>query len=321
MNILITGGAGFVGGHLAMDLLRERHNISVIDDLSTGSFRNIAHMLPSDNFHFANCSVTNEVVLDRMASEADLIIHLAAAVGVELIIREPTKTIETNIMGTEAVLKAAHRYGCKVIIASTSEVYGKGSKVPFCEDDDVILGPTSRCRWSYAATKMVDEFLALAYAKEKGLRVVILRLFNIVGPRQSGRYGMVIPRFMEQALAGRPLTVYGDGTQRRCFCDVTDAIEAIVKLMHCPAAEGQIINVGSEEQIAIKDLAWQVIEATGSTSKIEYIPYAKAYAEGFEDMERRQPSLEKLKSLIDWEPKTNLDQILKRLNCSNQILT
>ncbi|HEX7975893.1 MAG TPA: NAD-dependent epimerase/dehydratase family protein, partial [Anaerolineales bacterium] len=242
-RVLITGGAGFIGSHLAEAMLERGRGVTVIDDLSTGRFENIAHLVGHPDFRFAIDSITNEAVMDRLASECDVIFHLAAAVGVMLIVEQPVHTIETNVMGTEAVLRAALRYRAKVLIASTSEVYGKGNHLPFREDDDVVLGPTSRSRWSYAASKMVDEFLGLAYHREKGLPVVVFRLFNTVGPRQTGRYGMVIPRFVQQALRGDPLTVYGDGEQSRCFLHVHDAVEAILALADCSQAVGQVFNI------------------------------------------------------------------------------
>ena len=313
---LITGGAGFIGSHLAEALLRGGCRVSVIDDLSTGSLDNIRHLLAHPNFHFAYSSISNEMVLDRLASEADIIVHLAAAVGVQLIVTHPVRTIETNIMGTEVVLKTALRYRAKVLIASTSEVYGKGNRIPFREDDDVVLGPTIRNRWSYAASKMVDEFLALAYYQEKQLPVTIARLFNTVGPRQTGRYGMVIPRFVQQALRGEPLTVYGDGTQSRCFLHVQDAIAALIALAESPEAIGEVFNIGSRQEISILDLACKVIARVGGENldpkgQIQFIPYGQAYAPGFEDMQRRVPDLTKIRQYVGWKPTRSLDEILQ----------
>lgn len=307
---LITGGAGFIGSHLADALLAQGHSVIAIDDLSTGSLRNISHLLENPNFHFARASITDAIVIDRLASQADIIIHLAAAVGVNLIIQDPVHTIETNILGTEAILRAALRYGCRVLISSTSEVYGKGSKTPFCEDDDVLLGSTSKSRWAYAASKMVDEFLGLAYHSQHGLEVVPFRLFNTVGPRQTGRYGMVIPRFIRQALKGEPITVYGDGTQRRCFCDVRDVVPAIIGLARCAEACGQIYNIGSTEEVSMRDLAERVKAMTDSRSPIVSISYADAYAPGFEDMQRRVPDTSRIFSLIGWRPTRSLQETL-----------
>jgi len=318
-RVLITGGAGFIGSHLAEELLTRGYSITIIDDLSTGRFENIAPLTAHPNFRFAIDTITNEVVMDRLVSECDLIIHLAAAVGVMLIVERPVHTIEANVMGTEAVLKTALRYRTKVLIASTSEVYGKGNKIPFREDDDVVLGATSRSRWGYAASKMVDEFLGLAYHHEKNLPVVIFRLFNTVGPRQSARYGMVIPRFVDSALKGKKLPVFGDGKQSRCFMHVRDAVEAIIRLSENPDAVGKVFNIGATTEITIHDLAAKVIttiaETQGKTThpaeNIELIPYEEAYAAGFEDMRRRVPDISKIKALTGWEPTRTLDEILK----------
>jgi UDP-glucose 4-epimerase len=323
MRILITGGAGFIGSHLAEALLERGHEVTVIDNLSTGPFENVQHLVNRysavngrSSFRFAIDSITNEGVLDRLASECDIIFHLAAAVGVKLILENPVHTIETNVMGTEAVLKAALRYRAKVIITSTSEVYGKGNSVPFREDDDVVLGPTCRSRWAYAASKMVDEFLALAYHREKGLPVIVVRLFNTVGPRQTGRYGMVIPRFVSQALRNEPITVYGDGTQSRCFCDVSDVVLALIGLAEHPEAVGKVYNIGSSEEVCIRDLAAQAKQVTDSTSDIALIPYTEAYAPNFEDMHRRVPDTGRIESLLGWRPRFSLAQILVRVRDS-----
>ena len=311
---LITGGAGFIGSHLAEALLAEGQRVVAIDNLSTGRLDNIQHLLDHPNFQFVRSSITDQIVLDRLASEAHIIVHLAAAVGVRLIIEHPVHTIETNVMGTESVLKSALRYGCPVLIASTSEVYGKGSKIPFCEEDDVLLGPTSKSRWSYAASKIVDEFLGLAYHCEFGLPVVIFRLFNTVGPRQTGRYGMVIPRFMEQALCAEPITVYGDGSQSRCFCDVSDVVRGIIGLAtHYQVAAGRAFNIGGNEEVTIRELAERVKMITGSPSEITYIPYGQAYSPGFEDMHRRLPDASRIKQLLNWHPAVKLDQILLKV--------
>ncbi len=310
---LITGGAGFIGSHLAEALLVDGHRVRVIDNLSTGSLDNIAHLRSHPHFAFARACITNMIVLDRLASEADVIVHLAAAVGVQLIVERPVHTIETNVMGTEAVLKAALRYGCPTLIASTSEVYGKGCKLPFSEDDDVLLGATSRSRWAYAASKMVDEFLGLAYQREFGLPVVVVRLFNTVGPRQTGRYGMVIPRFIGQALRGEPLTVYGDGMQSRCFCDVRDVVQALIGLMQRPDAAGCVYNVGATEEITIRALAERIIALTSSTSSIIHVPYSEAYAPGFEDMQRRVPDTSRIQALLGWRPQYTLEATLRSL--------
>jgi UDP-glucose 4-epimerase len=312
---LITGGAGFIGSHLAEELLERGHTVTVIDDLSTGSFENIAPLVHRPGFRFAIDSITNGVVMDRLASECDIIFHLAAAVGVMLIVDRPVHTIETNIMGTDAVLQAALRYRAKVMVASTSEVYGKGNHVPFREDDDVVLGPTIRSRWSYAASKMVDEFLALAYYQEKGLPVVIFRLFNTVGPRQTGQYGMVIPRFIDQAIQKAPLTVYGDGRQSRCFLHVHDAVEAILALADCPQAVGRVFNIGSTQEISIMELARLILRLaderdTTRGGQITRVPYEDAYAIGFEDMRKRLPDISKIKEFTGWMPKHNLEEIL-----------
>lgn len=312
-HFLITGGAGFIGSHLADHLLERGHSITAIDNLSTGRIENINHLLSNPNFQFCRDTVENKVVLDRLASEADIIIHLAASVGVERIISNPVETIINNVGGTECVLQAALRYGIRVLVASTSEVYGKGISVPFCEDDDVVLGPTCRNRWGYAASKMVDEFLALAYQHEYDLDVVLMRFFNTVGPRQSGQYGMVIPRLTDQAIDGKELTVYGDGEQSRCFLDVADNVRAVSGLALHPDAPGRVYNIGSCESISIKDLAEKIMEKTDNTAGIKYVTYEEAYAPGFEDMRKRRPCTDRIAELLDWEPKLDLDQTLERV--------
>jgi len=308
---LITGGAGFIGSHLSELLLNQGHRVRVIDNLSTGRLSNIRHLCNNPSFAFTRASITNAALLNRLAGQSDIIIHLAAAVGVEKIIEDPVGTIETNVMGTELVLKAALRHKCRVLIASTSEVYGKGIKVPFNEKDDVLLGPTSKNRWGYAASKMVDEFLALAYQHEYKLPVVIVRLFNTVGVRQTGQYGMVVPRFIARALKGEPILVYGDGRQRRCFCDVRDVILAIAALAITPAAIGKVVNIGSRSEISIGDLARKIKSLTASRSPIVKIPYDKAYAPGFEDMRRRIPDTALIRKLIGWSPVITLDETLE----------
>jgi UDP-glucose 4-epimerase len=310
MHALITGGAGFIGSHLAEELLKQGHTVSVVDDLSTGCSENIEHLAGRPKFHFTIDTITNELVLDRLVSEADVIFHLAAAVGVELIVKFPVRVIETNILGTEAVLRVANRYRCKVLLASSSEIYGKSKKIPFCEEDDRVLGPTTRSRWSYSASKAVDEFLTLAYYREHGLPVIICRLFNTVGPRQTGQYGMVVPRFVRAALEGKPIQVYGNGTQTRSFMDVHDAVRGIVGLALHDGAVGNVYNLGSSEEISILDLAHSVKAKTRSSSNIVFVPYDKAYSPGFEDMERRVPDTSKVQSLIEWVTKRSLDDIL-----------
>jgi UDP-glucose 4-epimerase len=310
-TFLVTGGAGFIGSHLAEALLAGGQRVLAIDNLSTGSLDNIAHLREHPNFHFARASIRDEIVLDRLASQAEVIIHLAAAVGVQLIVEHPVHTIETNVMGSEAVLQAALRYGCRALLASTSEVYGKGSKIPFSEEDDVLLGASSRSRWAYAASKMVDEFLGLAYQREYGLEVVPFRLFNTVGPRQTGRYGMVVPRFVRQALRGEPITVYGDGRQSRCFCDVRDVVRALLGLAEHPAAPGRVYNIGATEEVSIGELAERVKALTGSQSPIVTVPYSEAYAPGFEDMQRRVPHTTRIFDLLGWQPQYSLDEVLQ----------
>ncbi len=283
----------------------------VIDDLSTGRFENIQHLIDHPRFHFAIETIINETVMDRLVSECDIIYHLAAAVGVELIVRDPVRVIETNIKGTDIVLRIAARYRKKVMLASSSEVYGKSEAVPFAEDDDRVLGPTTHSRWSYACSKAMDEFLALAYHKQKGLPVVIMRFFNTVGPRQTGRYGMVVPRFVQQALANQPITVYGDGKQSRCFVHVQDVVRAIVLLSEAEEAVGEVFNVGSTQEVTIAALARRTVDLTHSHSEIVYIPYAQAYEAGFEDMRRRVPDISKIRRYVGWEPTIDLDDILK----------
>lgn len=312
-KILITGGAGFIGSHLSELLVHNGYQVVVIDNLSTGRLENIQHLRPLPNFQFVRETIMNAQVLDRLTSQADILVHLAAAVGVQLIVQDPVHTISTNIMGTEAVLNTANRYGCKVMIASTSEVYGKGVKVPFCEEDDRLMGSTTHSRWAYATSKAVDEFMGLAYHRQFGLPVVVMRFFNTVGPRQTGRYGMVVPRFVRQALRNEPLTVYGDGEQARCFGDVADVVNAVLKLAEHPQAVGQVFNVGSTEEITIRQLAQKVIDMTASQSEIVYVPYSEAYAPGFEDMRRRVPSLDKINQLIGYRPRYTLEDTLRRV--------
>jgi UDP-glucose 4-epimerase len=313
MKALVTGGAGFIGSHLCDRLVETGHRVTVVDDLSTGALANIAHLEGALGLQVADESIMHEAVMDRLISECDVIYHLASAVGVKLIVSRPVEVIERCILGTEIVLRTAHRYKKKVLLTSTSEVYGKGARVPFSEDDDRVLGPTTKSRWSYSCAKAIDEFLALAYLKEKRLPVVIVRLFNTVGPRQTGQYGMVLPRFVQQALAGQPLTVYGDGSQRRCFVYVGDVIGALVRLMEHPGAVGQIFNVGNTEEVSILDLARRVIELAHSTSTIQMVPYDVAYEAGFEDMSRRVPDLTRIRSLIDYAPRVSLDEIILRM--------
>jgi len=314
VKALITGGAGFVGSHLAEALLERGDQVHVLDNLSTGSIDNIEHLKGQKGFGYTIDSVMNEPVVAELVDRADVVFHLAAAVGVRLIVESPVNTIETNVHGTEMVLKLANKKKKKVLLASTSEVYGKSQAVPFREDTDLVLGPTYKGRWSYACSKAIDEFLALAYHKEKRLPVVVFRLFNTVGPRQTGRYGMVVPNLVKQALLGHPLTVYGDGTQSRCFTYISDVVGVLLALADHHGAVGQVLNVGNDrEEVTIGDLARRVKQRTGSRSEIVNVPYDQAYEEGFEDMQRRVPDLSKLTALTGYAPKVQLDEILDRV--------
>jgi UDP-glucose 4-epimerase len=314
MRALITGGAGFLGSHLAEHLLEAGGEVHVIDNLSTGSIENIEPLKGRAGFDYTIETIMNEPVLAELVDRADVVFHLAAAVGVRLIVESPVNTIETNVHGTEKVLKLANKKRKKVVLTSTSEVYGKAESVPFREDGDLVMGPTSKGRWSYACSKAIDEFLALAYHKEKRLPVVVARLFNTVGPRQSGRYGMVIPNFVKQALLGHPITVHGDGSQTRCFTDVSDVVGQLAALSENPRAVGEVFNVGNDlEEVTILDLAKRVKGRASSKSEIVLVPYEKAYEEGFEDMQRRVPDLSKLRALTGYEPRMHLDEILDRV--------
>ena len=313
MKALLTGGAGFVGSHLAERLLELGHDVHVLDNLSTGSIENIAHLKGRAGFSYVIDTVTNEPLLAEMIDDSDVVFHLAAAVGVKLIVEQPVHTIETNVHGTEVVLKHANKKKKLVVIASTSEVYGKSADVPFREGADLVLGATVKHRWAYACSKLIDEFLALAYWKEKKLPIVIVRLFNTVGPRQTGQYGMVLPTFVRQALAGQPITVFGDGTQTRSFTYVADVVDALIKLAQEPRAVGEVFNIGNTEEVTIKELAERVKRATGSDSAVQFIPYDQAYEAGFEDMPRRVPDISKVHNLIGYEPRLGLDEIVCRV--------
>jgi UDP-glucose 4-epimerase len=310
MRCLITGGAGFVGSHLSDELLQRGARVHVLDDLSTGSIDNLRHLKSNSRFEYTIDSVANAPVVAELVDGADVVYHLAAAVGVQLIVESPVRTIETNVRCTEVVLAQASKKKKPVFIASTSEVYGKSTDLPYREDGDLTLGPTVKGRWSYACSKAIDEFLAIAHWKERKLPTVIGRLFNTVGPRQTGRYGMVIPNFVTQALAERPITVYGDGTQRRCFCHVADVVRALADLMERDDVYGEVFNIGSSDEIEIRQLAQRVLDATDSASEVTLVPYDVAYEEGFEDMQRRIPDTTKIHERIGWEPTRSLDQIL-----------
>ena len=318
MRALLTGGAGFVGSHLADTLLASGHQVIVLDDLSTGSIENIAHLKGRPGFEYVIDSVMNDSLTAELVDRADVVFHLAAAVGVRLIVEAPVRTIETNVHGTEVVLTHASKKSKLVVIFSTSEVYGKSTAVPYREDADLVKGPTPKHRWAYACSKAIDEFLALAYYRERKLPVIVVRLFNTVGPRQTGRYGMVIPTFVRQALAGEPITVHGDGSQSRSFAYVGDVVQAVAKLAAEPKAVGQVFNIGNTEEVSMMELARRVKAMTGSTSEITLIPYDEAYAEGFEDMPRRVPNVDKLTALTGIRPTTSLDEILRQVIASLQ---
>ena len=311
MKVLITGGAGFIGSHLSEQHLKRGDEVYIIDDLSTGSIENIEIIKGEKNFHYYLDSVTNQHLIAELVDLCDVVYHLAAAVGVRLIVESPVRTIETNIRGTEVVLHHAAKKRKRVLITSTSEVYGKRDRVPFSEDDDLVMGPTNKGRWSYACSKAIDEFMAVAYWKEKRVPTVIARLFNTVGPRQTGRYGMVIPNFVRQALAGDDITVYGDGSQSRCFTHVSDVVGALMKLAEHPQAVGEVYNIGSSNEVSILQLAERVKALTGSNSKIAFLPYDQAYEEGFEDMLRRVPNISKISNLVGYAPTFSLDEILQ----------
>ena len=313
MRALITGGAGFVGSHLAEKLIEQNHSVHVIDDLSTGSIENIEHLKNEKEFSYVIETIENQGVVAELIDKCDVVFHLAAAVGVKLIVESPVRTIETNIHGTEIVLKHANKKKKRVLIASTSEVYGKSTDIPFHENADLVMGATVMGRWSYACSKAIDEFLSLAYWKEKHLPVIVFRLFNTVGPRQTGRYGMVLPTFVKQALLGQPITVFGDGKQSRTFTYVGDVVQALVKLARKDEAVGQVFNIGGKDEISIEGLAKKVKQLTASNSEIVYIPYNQAYEEGFEDMPRRVPDLTKINKLIGYEPKVSLDETIKKV--------
>ena len=310
MKILITGGAGFVGSHLADKLFNEGHEITVIDDLSTGRYSNVAHLEGERNFRLIIETILNERLMEELIRESDRVFHMASAVGVRLIMEQPVKTIETIFRGTDVVLGYCSRYRKRVLIPSTSEVYGKGTQVPFTEENDILKGSTSKHRWAYACAKELDEFLALAHWKETRLPVVVIRLFNTVGPRQTGQYGMVVPNFIKAALKNDPIPVHGDGNQARCFGHVSDVIEGLTKAIETPACFGQVMNIGNSEEVTIKQLAEKIIAMTGSQSEIKYIPYSEAYGEGFEDMMRRVPNLEKARRLIGYQPTQTLVNII-----------
>lgn len=310
MKILITGGAGFVGSHLADKLIAQGHEITVIDDLSTGRYSNVEHLEGNPNFRLIIDTVLNAELMEELIRETDRVFHMASAVGVRLIMEQPVKTIETIFHGTDVVLKYCSRYRKRVLIPSTSEVYGKGASIPFREEDDLLTGATDKHRWAYACAKTLDEFLALAHWKETRLPVVVVRLFNTVGPRQTGQYGMVVPRFVHSALKNEPITVFGDGTQQRCFGHVLDVVEGLSKLLESPQCFGQVINLGNDEEVSILGLAEKAIELTGSKSEVRYIPYEEAYGDGFEDMRRRVPGLEKARKLIGYQPTRSLENII-----------
>jgi len=311
-HILVTGGAGFIGGHLVERLLAEGSAVVVLDDLSTGSRENLAAVANHPTLQIIEAKISTCAELPALVANAGSIFHLAAAVGVDLVVKSPIHVLATNLHETEVLLEAAAKHCVPTLVASTSEVYGKSEKAAFSEDDDLLIGPPQHSRWGYACSKLMDEFLALAYAKERDLPVVITRLFNTVGPRQTGRYGMVLPRFIAAARKNEPLKVFGDGQQSRCFCYVLDAVEALVRLQKTPAARGQIFNIGTTEEITIKELAQRVIETLGSKSTIELLPYEKAYAPGFDDMRRRKPMVEKLERAIGFRPQTSLHEIIRR---------
>ena len=310
-NVLVTGGAGFIGSHLAEALLAQGHEVTILDNLSTGRLENIAPLQNHPQFHIVVGDILNEFLVDKLVERADWIFHLAAAVGVQLIVKDPLRSLTTNIKGSEIVLEAVYRYHRKVLITSTSEIYGKNVNGPLKEDDDRILGSPLKSRWSYSTSKAVDEILAYVYWKEKQVPTFIVRLFNTVGPRQTGSYGMVVPRFVEQALRGKDLTVYGNGNQTRCFLYVKDAVNAMIALLQHPAAVGQVFNLGSQEEVSIREVAEKVIRLVGSASRIIYVPYDEAYEEGFEDMQRRVPDISKVSRLIGFKPSTDLEGILQ----------
>jgi UDP-glucose 4-epimerase len=319
LKILVTGGAGFIGSHLTEELLAQGHQVVVLDDMSTGNPENLENFHELSAFRLVEGSVLNEEILEPLIQEADLIYHLAAAVGVKLILERLVETLDNNVQGSEKVIRLAHAAGNKkVILASSSEVYGKSPNLPWNEDDDLLLGPTSYGRWGYACSKMMDEFLGLAYSKEKGLPVVVIRFFNTVGPRQKGQYGMVFPRFVSQALAGEPITVYGDGTQSRCFTNVDDVVGAIIDISRVPEAEGQVFNVGNNQEIDINHLAELVKETLGSSSPIAHLPFNETYGIDFEDIARRIPGLEKIQSYIDFQPGSDLRPVIKRIASAQQ---
>jgi UDP-glucose 4-epimerase len=310
MRALITGGAGFIGSHLADLLLSRGDHVIVLDNLSTGRHQNIAHLLGRPDFEFVLGSVLNADLVDDVVSRSDTVFHLAAAVGVELIVQKPLESLATNIRGSEVVFEKAHKYGTRILVTSTSEIYGKNTSDRLGEEDDRILGSPLKSRWSYSEAKAIDEILAYTYWREKGLQSVIVRLFNTVGPRQTGMYGMVVPRFVRQALLGEPLTVYGDGAQTRCFCYVGDVVDALVSLVEHPDAHGRVFNIGATEEISMVELAKRIIEILGSESKVRFVPYEEAYEEGFEDMARRVPDTSRAHDLIGFEPTVNLDEII-----------
>ena len=310
MKILITGGAGFVGSHLADKLHNEGHEITVIDDLSTGRYQNVAHLEGKEGFRLIIDTVLNEKLMEELIRETDRVFHMASAVGVKLIMEHPVKTIETIFRGTDVVLGFCSRYRKRFLVPSTSEVYGKGASIPFREEDDLLTGSTDKHRWAYACAKTLDEFLALAHWKETRLPVAVVRLFNTVGPRQTGQYGMVVPNFVKSAIKNEPITVHGDGSQSRCFGHVLDVVEGLTKVIETPECFGQVINLGNSEEVTIKGLAEKAIEMTGSTSEIRYIPYSEAYGEGFEDMQRRVPSLDKAQRMIGYQPTRTLEKII-----------
>ncbi len=313
MRYLLTGGSGFVGSHLSEHLLSEGHSVHVLDNLTTGSIRNIQSLKVSPNFTYTIDSVFNEPLTAELVDDADVIFHLAAAVGVFQIVESPVRTIETNIGGTQIVLKHATKKKKPILVASTSEVYGKATDLPFREDGDLVLGPSSKGRWSYAASKLIDEFLALSYAKEKNLPTIVVRLFNTVGPRQTGQYGMVVPRFVRQALDGGPITVYGDGEQSRCFGYVGDVVRGLAALTREPRAYGQVFNIGNDKEITITGLAEMIRDKVNPEVKIEYIPYDQAYEAGFEDMRRRIPDLTKVQEMIGYKPSVETEEIIDRV--------